>query len=119
MMRRAALFLICLVLAGSGAALAQSRTGSGLELRGPASEETVAATPQSETPADSPPALSALPVAAPVFSSAGLVDGGAQCRLTCAQDYYFCLASELSDDCPGAWGQCRAACAAGARGVTP
>jgi hypothetical protein len=116
MMRRAALFLICLVLAGSGAALAQSRAGGAPELRGPTSEETVAATSQSETPADSLPAP---PAAAPVFSSAGLVDGGAQCRLTCAQDYYFCLASELSDDCPGAWGQCRAACAAGARGVTP
>lgn len=32
------------------------------------------------------------------------------CRSTCARSYYFCLSTERADDCPGAWGQCRARC---------
>jgi hypothetical protein len=33
-----------------------------------------------------------------------------QCRLSCAQTYYFCLAQDASEDCSPQWGQCRAAC---------
>lgn len=33
-----------------------------------------------------------------------------QCRLTCAQSYYFCLASDGAEDCAPTWGQCRAKC---------
>ena len=40
----------------------------------------------------------------PVAGEAG------QCRLSCAQSYYFCLAGDGSDDCAPTWGQCRAAC---------
>jgi hypothetical protein len=51
-----------------------------------------------------------------------------QCRLSCAQTYYFCLAQDASEDCSPNWGQCRAACdapsvsrslAAGYLGQTP
>ena len=40
----------------------------------------------------------------PVAGQAG------QCRLSCAQSYYFCLSGDGGDDCPATWGQCRAAC---------
>jgi hypothetical protein len=34
----------------------------------------------------------------------------AQCRMSCAQTYYFCRAGDHPDDCAGAWGQCVATC---------
>ena len=60
--------------------------------------------PQSwaSTPAPLSPMLA--PLAPPTA-----VDGGA-CRLGCARSYYFCLAGESVDECPAAWGQCRARC---------
>jgi hypothetical protein len=57
-----------------------------------------------------PPSTS--PAAFPTTPVVG--DLGGRCRLACAQAYYFCLASDTPDDCPGAWGQCRAACATAA-----
>ncbi|OXE35065.1 MAG: hypothetical protein CGW95_16195 [Phenylobacterium zucineum] len=33
-----------------------------------------------------------------------------QCRTSCAQRYYFCLAKNYDDDCATLWGQCRAEC---------
>jgi hypothetical protein len=33
-----------------------------------------------------------------------------QCRLACAQPYYFCLAGENAAVCPDAWSRCVAAC---------
>jgi len=58
---------------------------------------------QSQVPP--PPALApVLPTPSPPVYDA------AQCRLSCAQAYYFCLASDTPDECPGAWSQCRAAC---------
>jgi hypothetical protein len=33
-----------------------------------------------------------------------------QCRLACAQPYYFCLAGENAVICPDAWSRCVAAC---------
>ena len=33
-----------------------------------------------------------------------------ECRMGCAQTYYFCRAGDHVDDCAGAWGQCVAAC---------
>jgi hypothetical protein len=68
-----------------------------------------AATP--DKPADkapaAPPALPAL--LAPLAAAPAKPDAG-RCRLTCASNYYFCLANDGSDDCPATWGQCRAAC---------
>jgi hypothetical protein len=34
----------------------------------------------------------------------------AQCRMGCAQTYYFCRAGDRPDDCAGSWGQCVATC---------
>ncbi|MFD1192197.1 hypothetical protein ACFQ27_16535, partial [Phenylobacterium conjunctum] len=39
----------------------------------------------------------------------------AQCRQACAQEYYFCLAGDGTDDCAPHWGQCRARCDAPGR----
>ena len=33
-----------------------------------------------------------------------------QCRMGCAQTYYFCRAGDHPDDCAGTWGQCVATC---------
>jgi hypothetical protein len=38
--------------------------------------------------------------------------GGApqQCRLSCAQTYYFCLSGDDGESCSANWGQCRSGC---------
>jgi len=64
--------------------------------------KTEAPQPWASTPAPLPPMLA--PLARPAS-----VDGGA-CRLSCARSYYFCLSGESVDECPAAWGQCRARC---------
>lgn len=48
----------------------------------------------------------------PARPPAGALSAGelGQCRLSCAQTYYFCLAQDASEDCSPNWGQCRAAC---------
>ena len=33
-----------------------------------------------------------------------------QCRVRCAQTYYFCAGGDSADECAPAWAQCRAAC---------
>jgi len=33
-----------------------------------------------------------------------------QCRMDCAQAYYFCLSAGEPEDCGPSWGQCRATC---------
>jgi hypothetical protein len=58
--------------------------------------------------ADMPPMTLPRP-AYGVSATAAAQDPG-QCRLACAQRYYFCLAGDMADDCPSTWGQCRAAC---------
>ena len=52
---------------------------------------------------------SSTPAARPWPSQTGLEDAQA-CRLTCAQNYYFCSATTATPDCPGAWSQCAAGC---------
>ena len=44
------------------------------------------------------------------FSDTPVAGEAGQCRLSCAQSYYFCLSGDGGDDCPATWGQCRAAC---------
>src|SRR5580693_8771889 len=34
----------------------------------------------------------------------------AQCRMVCAQTYYFCRAGDRPDDCARTWGECVAIC---------
>ena|SRR5471030_1774686 len=33
-----------------------------------------------------------------------------ECRMSCAQTYYFCRAGDHPEDCSGGWGQCVAGC---------
>ena len=47
-------------------------------------------------------------LAAPAYASTA--DPG-ECRMTCAQTYYFCNAGAAVTDCPGAWSRCTATCA--------
>jgi hypothetical protein len=72
-------------------------------LRGGQPTQTPAPPPESRAPIA--PSLAIVP---PPALSTGAP--ASQCRLSCAQSYYFCLASDTPDDCPGAWSQCRAAC---------
>lgn len=37
-------------------------------------------------------------------------DDPAQCRMGCAQSFYFCRAGDHPEDCAGSWGQCVASC---------
>ncbi|WP_374573466.1 hypothetical protein [Phenylobacterium sp.] len=76
--------------------------------KAPRKLQVVPAEPRKAAP---PPADETPPVVllAPPAPQAPALDAG-QCRLTCAQSYYFCLSSDTPDDCPGAWSQCRAAC---------
>lgn len=53
-----------------------------------------------------PPVLSTPAPIAPLSSS----PQAGQCRLACAQTYYFCLAGDAPDECPAAWTQCRVGC---------
>jgi hypothetical protein len=34
-----------------------------------------------------------------------------ECRMSCAQTYYFCRAGDIQDSCAPTWSQCVAACA--------
>ena len=34
----------------------------------------------------------------------------AECRMSCAQTYYYCRAGDQPDECAGSWGQCVATC---------
>lgn len=104
-MRRVLVFAV-LFLAMGASALAQGKMrvpAPPTALRGPLDV-------QAPPPAPQPMALPASVLRSPVPSRQAT---GRQCRLTCAQDYYFCLSTEAADDCPGAWSQCRAACDAG------
>jgi hypothetical protein len=50
-----------------------------------------------------------VPVISPPAPVGPLADAG-QCRMSCAQTYYFCRAGDHPDDCAGPWGQCVATC---------
>lgn len=112
-MRRLALLVLTFALAGPAsaqqapapAAIAASPTLRGslsVDTQGGAGPASVAEAARA-TLAQSIIPLRILPDT-PVAGEAG------QCRLSCAQSYYFCLSGDGGDDCPATWGQCRAAC---------
>ena len=74
-------------------------------LRGP---EAAQAKPK---PVPLTPSAPRLAAAAPSSLAATPADAGS-CRLTCARKYYFCLAGDGAEQCPGPWIQCRTACGA-------
>lgn len=98
-----------------------SKSATAALLRGPVDPTAPAAapaTPNDKVPAPSP-ALPALPALLAPLAAAPAQPDAARCRLTCASSYYFCLANDGSDDCPVAWGQCRAACGEPPRDLAP
>ena len=109
-MPRVLVLALCLLaLANSAAAQQSSRPKPPVNLRG-----TVATAPLRRSPVAPPPALDALG-ARSLFLPAPIASapvGGApqQCRLSCAQTYYFCLAGDYPDQCSASWGQCRSGC---------
>jgi len=118
-MRRPLILLLLLALAAPAAAQERQRGRLRLvqpaplsRLRGPAAE-TLA-------PAEAPP-ISPVPMAAistPPLPFAPSPSDPAQCRIGCAQSYYFCLAADDGESCAPAWGQCRAACSAPQLGLS-
>src|ERR1700722_18101997 len=65
--------------------------------------QQAATTPTASPPTVSPPKLTpSAPTTAPADPS--------ECRITCAQSYYFCRAGDNPDNCSGTWGQCVATC---------
>ena len=127
-MRRVLAFLV-LILALAGPASAQRRpitviapSAAAPVLRGPLSADTpVAAGPAADptgTAAAAAAALAQSQIPLRLLSDTPVGGEAGQCRLTCAQAYYFCLSSDVGDDCAPTWGQCRAACdAPGVRAV--
>ena len=72
------------------------------------------AVPQRPGAAEPAAALDLRPLASglgpPSLASLPAPPNPEQCRLQCAQTYYFCLAGDGSDECPQAWSQCRLGC---------
>jgi hypothetical protein len=108
-MRRLALFLVLSLALAAPAAAQQGRiaasqtSGEQAGLRG-----SVGATPA--PPSEESPLLLPLP-AQPTAPLSSQTASGSQCRLSCSQSYYFCLAGE-DDLCPQHWSRCVSGCAA-------
>ncbi len=106
-MRRIAACLILSLALSAPAAAQQGRIAGG-------PSQTDAAALKGSQPAspppepEAPPLLLPLPVQ-PTSISAGAASGGAQCRLSCSREYYFCLAGE-DDRCPQYWSRCVSGC---------
>lgn len=102
------LALLVLTLALAGPAGAQQAT--------PAATPTLRGVQSVESPSAAGVASSVAATLAQSFiplrslSDTPVAGEPGQCRLSCAQSYYFCLSGDGGDDCPATWGQCRAAC---------
>ena len=62
--------------------------------------------------APAPPPEEEAPLLPPPFQPTAVAPattGGSQCRLSCSQTYYFCLAGE-DELCPQYWSRCVASC---------
>jgi hypothetical protein len=96
-----ALLIACLLAAfTAGPTDAAKPAAAAIGLRGPLA-------PTAAKPLQSPVPRLFAATASPAFDAA---PDGDSCRLTCARKYYFCLAGEDADQCPGQWIQCRSAC---------
>lgn len=112
-MRRVPILCI-LALAIAGSAGAQEKKprprppAASPALRGPVTVAPMSRLAQPPSPTDVSAAQS-LFLPSPIASAPV---GGApqQCRLSCAQTYYFCLAGDSPDGCSANWGQCRSSC---------
>lgn len=117
---RRVLVLALLALSLASAAGAQQKgkltvPAPGVALRGPLPATRPATGTEPAEAANA--ALAAARLLSTPLQPADAARPAPQCRLTCAQDYYFCLSNDGADDCAPRWGQCRAAC--DAPGVSP
>ncbi len=105
-MRRLAACLILTFALAVPAAAQQGRVTGGQTTQDQAGlKGSVSAAPA--PPPEEAPLLLPLPVQpTSISSNAG---GGAQCRLSCSQTYYFCLAGE-DERCPRDWSRCVSGC---------
>ena len=118
MARSLRLLLVFLAVAGAGQAQQlRGTTGPGPAapgLRGavsPQGSNGNASPPIRGTIGIDPVLYGAQSVVQPLPPASSRVGGAAQqCRMACAQTYYFCLAGNQSDDCPTTWSQCRSGC---------
>ncbi len=112
MRARLALSIALAILMTAGAAWAADGVVAGVK---PSVMRTVTAAPAKTAPVDkTTPGRKAAPLpllaaAAPRLSSPIPTDPS-QCRLSCAQSYYFCFESDEPDTCGGVWTSCLAAC---------
>ena len=104
--------LLALTLALAGPAGAQQAVPTTAPtLRGSQSADTASVTAEANAVAAAAAAAltqSFIPLRS--LSDTPVAGPAGQCRLSCAQSYYFCLSGDGGDDCPATWGQCRAAC---------
>ncbi|HEX5378494.1 MAG TPA: hypothetical protein VFW47_07955 [Phenylobacterium sp.] len=112
---RLALTLAALILVVAGPAGAQQKG----RLKAPPPSQglrgSVSAAAPAVRPVPSPAPAGLDPIPQSIFQPQPIASapvGGApqQCRLACAQAYYFCLAGDFPDQCSGSWGQCRSGC---------
>lgn len=110
-MRLLAALLLTLALAAPAAAQ-QERIGQierQAELRGAVQPEAL--------PAFAPPILLGAP---PSFSAMPMqVADPGRCRMSCAKDYYFCLAQDEASDCGPGWRGCVLSCGRSATPAAP
>ncbi len=111
---RAVPILCVLALATAGSAGAQERKArprppaAGPALRGPVASAPMSRVAPQAAPAETNTAQ-ALFLPSPI-ASAPMGGAPQQCRLSCAQTYYFCLAGDSPDGCSANWSQCRSGC---------
>jgi len=111
---RTALRLGVLVsLVATISAAAQPSTDPGL--RGSQRGDGGPRAPSTPAPDAPPPSAALAPTTSPLTAPPPAAPGAPaadQCRMACAQSYYFCLAGDAPETCPDAWSQCRLGCAA-------
>jgi hypothetical protein len=107
------LCVLALAVAGPVGAAGKPRPKVPPASPGPALRGPVSAAPMSRPAPEPPPmdvsAAQSLFLPSPIASAPV---GGArqQCRLSCAQTYYFCAAGEDGESCSANWSQCRSGC---------
>ena len=112
MRRLAALLVLSLALA-TPAGAQQGRIGEGPPqptLRGAVKAELPVFDFPEAIVLSAPPSFSAFPTQR--------ADAG-RCRMSCAQDYYFCLAQDDAIDCGPAWRQCLLSCGSSSTPAAP
>jgi hypothetical protein len=83
--------------------LAGLRSAAAPEALAARTGRTLTAPPPLASPVATPIATLPLPFT-PQASEPG------QCRMACAQSYYFCLAGDDAETCAPSWGQCLSSC---------